>query len=194
MENKEFNGNEVSGQNKSVLKSGTWKDARKAVKKESQNIEEKIINPKKEKTGNEVVIDSDAPADIKKLAKEKLVREMETDNDKIFAEAVIGYLVERCEEDLKLARDVVQKHKTWEKCLNYIYEQAHKQAINNRACVCDNVVYEWVGSYYHKDDKSEEEKKAKEMAENQKKKDRPIQNKNRDNIYGQLNMFSMIDM
>ena len=45
-------------------------------------------------------------------AAEKLAKEMEADNDRIFAEAVIGNLIEQCEEDLRLAQDVMQKHKT----------------------------------------------------------------------------------
>lgn len=155
--------------------------------KKEGNMENKGFN------GNEItgperkVANNINPADIKKLAKEKLAKEMEADNDRIFAEAVIGNLIEQCEEDLRLAQDVMQKHKTWEKCLNYIYGQARKQAINNRACVCDNVIHGWVQDYYHKNDKIKEEKKDKKRIESQ------IE-KNKKNIYGQINMFSMIEI
>ncbi len=122
--------------------------------------------------------ESDVPADdievpdpvsVKQMAKEKLEKEMKADKDKTFAEPVIGYLLKRCEDDLGLAQDVVQEHKTWKKCLDYIYGQARKQATENRAVVRNDVVYEWAEDYYHKDDKAEEEKKAKEAAERKKK-------------------------
>lgn len=109
------------------------------------------------------------PSAIKQMAKEKLEKEMKKDNDKTFADPVIGYLLKRCEEDLGLAQDVLQEHKTWEKCFDYIYKQAQKQSKGNVAAVRDDVVYEWAEDYYHKDDKAEEEKKAKEAAERKKK-------------------------
>lgn len=124
------------------------------------------------KTENDVSADNVVPLDpdaIKQMAKEKLEKEMKADKDKAFAEPVIGYLLERCEKDLGLAQDVVQEHKTWKKCFDYIYEQARKQAKGNRAAVRDDVVYEWAEDYYHKDDKAEEEKKAREAAERKKK-------------------------
>lgn len=104
-------------------------------------------------------------------AKEKLEEELKKAKDKSFAEPVIGYLLKRCAEDEGLAEDVCQKHKTWEKCFNFIYESARKLAKgNNRYAVRDDVVYEWAEDYYHKDDKAEEERKAKEKAEAAKKK------------------------
>lgn len=102
---------------------------------------------------------------VKQRAKEKLEKEMKADKDKTFAEPVIGYLLKRCEEDEGLAQDVVQEHKTWKKCFDYIYSQARKQTKGNCAAVRDDVVYEWAEDYYHKDDKAEEEKKAKKEAE-----------------------------
>lgn len=105
----------------------------------------------------------------KQSAKEKLEMERKDAKDKTFAEPVIGYLLKRCEEDEGLSQDVVQKHKTWNKCFDYIYEQARKQAKGNRCAVRDDVVYEWAEDYYHRDDKAEEEKKAKEAEERKKK-------------------------
>lgn len=109
------------------------------------------------------------PASVKQMAKEKLEKEMKADKDKTFAEPVIGYLLKRCEDDLGLAQDVVQEHKTWEKCFDYIYSQARKQKKGNCAAVRDDVVYEWAEDYYHRDDKAEEEQKAREAAERRKK-------------------------
>ena len=150
------------------------------------------------------------PASVKQMAKEKLEKEMKADKDKTFAEPVIGYLLKRCEDDLGLAQDVVQEHKTWKKCLDYIYEQARKQATENRAVIRNDVVYEWAEDYYHKDDKAEEEKKARETAERKKKQKerakkakaepqktespKPKPKKNSKDMDGQLDMFSMMGM
>lgn len=107
---------------------------------------------------------------VKQMAKEKLEKEMGEAKDKSFAEPIIGHLLKRCEEDAGLAQDVMQEHKTWKKCYEYIFQQAQKQAKNARsAAVRYNVVYEWAEDYYRKDDKAEEEKKAKEAAERKKK-------------------------
>lgn len=125
-----------------------------------------------EKSGNDVSVNeivSSDPASVKQMAKEKLEKEMKADKNKTFAEPVIGYLLKRCEEDFGLAQDVVQEHKTWKKCFDYIYEQARKQATGNRAAVRDEVVYEWAEDYYHKDDKAEEAEKARKAAETKKK-------------------------
>lgn len=107
--------------------------------------------------------------DFKVKACEKLRGELEKADDKQFADPVIGYLLKRCGEDNGLAQDVMQEHKTWGKCLQYIFDQARKQAKRNRAAVRDDVVYEWAEDYYHKDDKAEEEKKAREAADRKKK-------------------------
>ncbi|MDE6905530.1 MAG: PcfK-like family protein [Lachnospiraceae bacterium] len=159
-------------------------------------------------------IASPDPASVKRMAKEKLEKELKKDKDKTFAEPVIGYLLKRCEDDFGLAQDVVQEHKTWKKCFDYIYSQARKQTEGNCAAVRDDVVYEWAEDYYHKDDKAEEEKKAKKAAERKKKqaerakkeksvpakaeapkpKEEPKPKKNGKDMEGQMDMFSMMGM
>lgn len=106
---------------------------------------------------------------VKEKAQEKLKKEMREAKDKTFAEAVIGYLLERCEEDKGLAEDVTQEHKTWQKCVDYLYSQARKQVKGNCVAVRDEVVYEWAEDYYHKDDKAEEEEKVRKAAEQAKR-------------------------
>lgn len=103
-----------------------------------------------------------APAqeDFKQKAVEKLNAELVKAKDKSFADPVIGHLVERCKDDNGLAQDVIQDHKTCDKCLAYIYDQARKRRSGNCAAVKDEVVYEWAEDYYHKDDKKEEAEKA----------------------------------
>ena len=104
------------------------------------------------------------PVAIKQMAKEKLEKEMKAAKDKGFAEPIISYLLGRCADDVGLAQDVMQEHKAWQKCLDYIYEKARQQAVGNRAAVRDEVVFEWAEDYYHKDDKAEEEKRVKKEA------------------------------
>ena len=146
------------------------------AEEKSADLEKESGETQEEKS--EAKPERDVPADdievpdlvsVKQMAKKKLEKEMKADKDKTFAEPVIGYLLKRCEDDLGLAQDVVQEHKTWKKCLDYIYGQARKQATENRAVVRNDVVYEWAEDYYHKDDKAEEEKKAKKAAERKKK-------------------------
>ena len=91
----------------------------------------------------------------------KLQEELKQAKNKTFAEPVVKHLIERCKESESLASDICQNHKTWEKCYQYINEQARKQAKGNSCAVRDDVVYEWAEDYYHKDDKAEEEEKAK---------------------------------
>ena len=161
---------------------------------------------------------------VKQRAKEKLEKERESAKDSTFADPIIKYLLKRCNEDEGMAEDVVQEHKTWQKCFDYIYSQARKQAKGNCAAVRDDVVYEWAEDYYHKDDKAEEEEKAKketEKKERQKKaraeraaktkkkqskamaapkkkvdapKEPPKPKKNNKDMDGQLDMFSMMGM
>ncbi len=107
--------------------------------------------------------------DVKERAKKKLEDELKNAKDQSFADPVIKHLLRRCEEEKGLSEDVLQKHKTWEKCFDYIYKQARKQASGNRAAVRDEVVYEWAEDYYHKDDKAEEAEKARKAAEAKKK-------------------------
>ena len=112
--------------------------------------------------------------DIKQKAKEKLEKELAADSGNTFTKPIIGYLLKRCEEDEGLSQDVMREHKTWRKCFDYINEKARNQAGGNRGVVHvpDDVVYEWAEDYYHKDDKVEEEKKAKEEAKRKAKREK----------------------
>lgn len=102
-------------------------------------------------------------------AAEKLKSELDKAKDKTFADPIINYLVERCMEDKGLAEDVCQDHKTWEKCFDYIYKQAREYAQGSNQCaVRDDTVFEWAEDYYHRDDKAEEEEKARRKEETEK--------------------------
>lgn len=108
---------------------------------------------------------------VKNHAEKKLKNELKKAKDKSFAEPVIEYLIKRCGEDEGLSQDVMQEHKTWEKCYGYIYSQAQKSAQKGAmsCAVRDDIVCEWAEDYYHRDDKAEEEKKARKAAEARKK-------------------------
>lgn len=98
---------------------------------------------------------------IKQKAKEKLEAEKKKATQKNFADPIIAYLLKRCEEDQGLAEDVMQEGKTWNKCFNYIVEQARKQSNGRSTAVEDRVVYEWAEDYYRKYEKPETAKKEK---------------------------------
>lgn len=146
--------------------------------------------------------------DLKEKANDKLKAEFEQANDKSFAEPVIEYLLKRCEEDKGLAEDVLQEHKTWEKCYSYIYEQARGQATGNRAVVRDEVVFEWAEDYFHKDDKAEVKKekdakpqkktKSEKETKKEKKIESPIKEEKKkkkhkqiEELEGQMSIFDM---
>lgn len=109
---------------------------------------------------------------VKQKAKEKLEAEKKKATQKNFAESIIAYLLKRCEEDQGFAEDVMQEGKTWNKCFNYIVEQARKQSNGRSTAVEDRVVYEWAEDYYHKYEKPETAKKEKGKKPATTKKDR----------------------
>lgn len=106
-----------------------------------------------------------AHKDAQHGAEEKLEKERKAAKDKAFAGSVISHLIKRCREDAGLAQDVMQGHKTWGKCLRHIRAKAMGQAVGGHAYVPDEVVYEWAEDYYRRDDKAEEEGKARKAAE-----------------------------
>ena len=106
---------------------------------------------------------------VKQKAKEKLEAEKKKATQKNFAESIIAYLLKRCEEDQGLAEDVMQEGKTWNKCFNYIVEQARKQSNGRSTAVEDRVVYEWAEDYYHKEKKPESVKKENDKKTTEKK-------------------------
>lgn len=162
------------------------------------------------------VVKAEDSKPAKQMAMEKLEKEMKDAKDRNFAEPVIAYLLKRCKEDEGLAQDVVQEHKTWEKCFDYTYSQARKQSKGNSAFVRDDVVYEWAEDYYRKDDKVEEQKKAAAKdktakaarlspdkdkkaekpapAKEEKPKEQAKPKKNGKEMEGQLDMFPMMGM
>ena len=153
-------------ENTRLKKEYGWVMSNAAETAMEEDSETKRAEDEEDNTEGVVATEVEVSGSFKERAREKLEKELKAAKDKSFAAPVIGYLLKRCKEDEGLAQDVVQEHKTWNKCFDYIYEQARRQATGNRtAAVRDDVVYEWAEDYYHKDDKAEEEKKAKKEAE-----------------------------
>ena len=118
-------------------------------------------------------MDTLVSTNINEQAAEKLKTEMDKSEKQPFAHPILAYLIDRCIEDSGLAEDVMQEHKTWNKCFSYICDQARKmKRTGNCVAVEDQTVFEWAEDYYHKDDKAieKEKKKAAEKAKKEPKK------------------------
>ncbi len=117
-------------------------------------------------TPEEIEIAEKANAgDVQAKAKQKLDDELKSAGNKAFAIPIMTYLKKRCDEDPGMAEDILQEHKTWKKCFDYIHEKARGYASGSCVAVPDNVVYEWSEDYFRLDDKALEEKKKKERKE-----------------------------
>ena len=102
----------------------------------------------------------------------KLEKELKA-NKEPYAQAIINYLIGRVKESNSLAMDVMQEHKTWPRCWDYIYAKASKAPRKgNCAAIEDRVVFEWAEDYYIKDDKAEAEKEAADAAKAKNKTDK----------------------
>lgn len=92
----------------------------------------------------EMVVVNVAEQAIQKLEKELAA------NKEPYAQAIINYLIGRVRESNSLAMDVMQEHKTWPRCWDYIYAKASKAPRKgNCAAIEDKVVFEWAEDYYH---------------------------------------------
>ena len=92
----------------------------------------------------EMVVVNVAEQAIQKLEKELAA------NKEPYAQAIINYLIGRVKESNSLAMDVMQEHKTWPGCWDYIYAKASKAPRKgNCAAIEDKVVFEWAEDYYH---------------------------------------------
>ena len=127
-------------------------------KQEKDAVEGKLES----REGDESKSEAENAKLVKQKARKKLEAEKKKATQKNFADSVIAYLLKRCEEDQGLAEDVMQEGKTWNKCFNYIVEQARKQSNGRSTAVEGQVVYEWAEDYYHKYEKPETAKKEKD--------------------------------
>lgn len=145
------------------LEAETVADSETIGEQEEKPTEGKLEDQKGDESKEEIeAAEVENAKPVKQKAREKLEAEKKKATQKNFADSVIAYLLKRCEEDQGLAEDVMQEGKTWNKCFNYIVEQARKQSNGRSTAVEDQVVYEWAEDYYHKYEKPETAKKEKD--------------------------------
>lgn len=157
---------EPIGELEEEIKDESTEEVVKNTEKEDGDSE--VHAPVEETPANEHGEDGEIHGGIED-AVAKIQSELKNASDKSFAESVLNHIIERVRDSESLAKDVLQNHKTWDKCYQYIRDQARKVIKGNAGCVRDSVVYEWAEDYYRLDDKAAEEKKAREAAERKKK-------------------------
>lgn len=100
-------------------------------------------------------------------AKKKLVDEMLCLNDPMFGDVIGNYLLSRSGGE-PLRSQILQSHKTLQRCIEYLMEQAYgmvsdevkKNRRNTAVAVVGDQVLEWVSSYYALDDEEEVREKT----------------------------------
>lgn len=83
--------------------------------------------------------------------------------DKKYAQAIANYLLNRIETDECLKAKLEETNKTLKGCVEYIKEEARKEAEDNVAIIEDSQVYEWAVHYFLEDslDCEKKEKSSK---------------------------------
>lgn len=117
-------------------------------------------------------------------ARAKLMDEMLILNDPLFGNVIGGYLLQCCSEP-GFQESVLQEHKTLQRCIEYVMEQAYglldenqKKARKNTAvAVVSDQVFDWVKSYYTLDDKAALEEKRKKAEKEFADRNKPKENK-----------------
>lgn len=109
---------------------------------------------------------------------EKLREEMIALDDKYFASIIAWYMIRKCEEDESLGEQVLKKHKSLQRCLDFVTgkafaiatEQAKQKGLdhvtaNTGLALTQNDVFPWVEEYYRNDDEAEVKKTETEEKE-----------------------------
>lgn len=71
--------------------------------------------------------------------------------DKKYAQVIANYLLNRIETDECLKTKLEETNKTLKGCVEYIKEEARKEAEDNVAIIEDSQVYEWAVHYFLED-------------------------------------------
>lgn len=80
-------------------------------------------------------------------------------------EIIKQYLERMAQQDANFKAKFEDKDKSLDECMNYVTEQARKQAVNNAACISDEEVFGWAVHYYQeKDVKPKTKAEAKVVA------------------------------
>ncbi len=80
--------------------------------------------------------------------KNKLEEMLKVNEGNKHAELIITNLIEQCGGNPVLAEAVCKDDKNWDGCWAYVRNKAREQAINNCACIADDVVYQWASDYF----------------------------------------------
>lgn len=122
-------------------------------------------------TGNkrEVSLKEDNSTNKAVAAKKKYENSMKAcklHEKRYFEGPIKEHMFHRFEEDGGFCEDFLQEQKTFQKCIKYMIEKARESVPKSemQAMVEGSVYLEWMEDYFRKDDKAEEEKKAKKAA------------------------------
>ena len=84
--------------------------------------------------------------------------------NRVPAVPIAKYLTGRLEDDENLAAQVIQDHKTLQKCFDFVYEQVRKHLDSKNGWIDDDEVYQMAVDYFQADDAELERKKAEQTA------------------------------
>lgn len=115
------------------------------------------------------LIDGGNTEKIYATAKAKLLAEMFALKDPAFGDVIGNYLISCC-QDSAFEEQILLPHKTLQRCIGYLMEQAYSMVSeevknsrqNTGIAVGSEQVFHWVRDYYFVDDKEKAEKEAKE--------------------------------
>ena len=135
-------------------------------------VMDRVIGGMKKRTAGEICFDFSKVemerdmADEKEkkyaTAREKLEAEKEIHKSDGNAAVILDYLIKRAEEDPGMAEDILQPHKTYQRCWSHIFNSAKKHLNSRNGAIRDSIVFEWAEDYYRLDDKAIVEKEKKE--------------------------------
>lgn len=110
-----------------------------------------------------------------RTASEKLREEMLALDDKYFADIVAWHMIRKSGEDEELSEQILKKHKSLQRCLDYVTGKAFEAAKaqtkqkglervpqNTGLALTEKEVFPWAEEYYRKQDENETEKKEAE--------------------------------
>lgn len=117
--------------------------------------------------------------------------------DKKYAQAIANYLLNRIETDECLKAKLEETNKTLKGCVEYIKEEARKEAEDNVAIIEDSQVYEWAVHYFLEDslDSEPKAKSSKKKNDEQEKQSTPKVSKPKKDIKEKLDeQLSVFDL
>lgn len=110
-----------------------------------------------------------------RTAAEKLRDEMILLNDKVFADVIAWYILQKAADDEELSVQILKKHKSLQRCLDHVTGKAYEMAQEQRKqkgldkipqnmgiALTEKEVFPWAEEYYRKQDEEEIEKQEAE--------------------------------